>query len=335
MYREDKMALENENLELSTVPEESEFDSSFAEFAGGKDPVDIEVTNNDPKEKEVIDNDDKAKPVVADVVNVDPYANLSAEDRTYFEGVAKNAKDLQHRIDSDGGRVNAYQRQISDLQRTIQQASTPVGKEKPTMANITEAMKSGDEGWEQFTADYPDIARVIDSRFEGVGKAMGEAVESTLAPVLQSHKETVDTATTTAANEKVAAVSEVYPKWTEAVQTPEFTSWLAQQSPGIGALAESDYAADATSLIGMYDNYLVTNDLPTLKKTDPGPGVNTDGDKPEGSELSSNAKKRAEQLASGTSVASKSAGVTTGDTVTDDFDTAFNAFAARRERKRA
>jgi hypothetical protein len=333
MYREDKMALENENLETSTVPEESEFDSAFAEFSGNKEPVDIEVTNNDPKEPEVIDNDDKAKPVVADVVNVDPYANLSAEDRIYFEGVAKNAKDLQHRIDSDGGRVNAYQRQISDLQRTIQQASVPVGKEKPTMANITEAMKSGDEGWEQFTADYPDIARVIDSRFEGVGKAMGEAVDNTLAPVLQSYKETVDTATTTAANEKVAAVSEVYPKWTEAVQTPEFTSWLAKQSPGIGALAESDYAADATSLIGMYDNYLVTNNLPTLKN-DPGPGVNN-GDKTEGSELSSNAKKRAEQLASGTSVASKSAGVTTGDTVTDNFEDAFNAFAARKERKRA
>jgi hypothetical protein len=83
----------------------------------------------------------------------------------------------------------------------------------------------------------------------------------------------------------------------------------------------------------MYDNYLVTNNLPTLKN-DPGPGVNN-GDKPDGSELSSNAKKRAEQLASGTSVASKSAGVTTGDTVTDNFEDAFNAYAARKERKRA
>jgi hypothetical protein len=110
---------------------------------------------------------------------------------------------------------------------------------------------------------------------------------------------------------------------------------LDNQSPGIMALADSDDTNDASTLIGLYDDYLVANGDPTLKADPTEPGVNNEEQKTDGADEPSDlAKRRQQQLTDGTTVPSKPAGIDPGGEAMDEFDQAFNYHAKRLEARR-
>lgn len=356
------MAEEAAEQEESQVNEETEFEAAFDEIAaakeGGPTDPDNPMTGDDPKDEEQAKDgaaeagegeegktgDDAAaadkKTGADDNPDKEPdyYEGLSDAAKAHFKAIEDNAANLQHRIDSDAGRVSAFQRKINGMEKEIQAIRKGgTAGQQPSMDQITNAMKGTDEDWQQFSEDYPQIASVIDKRMAQAGEATQEAVNQTLAPVVDNQNEIRTDAATTAAEKRVAAVAETYPTWTEEVQTPAFQSWLDQQPPGVMALADSDDTADASTLIGLYDQHLVASGKPSLKAdpTEPGVDGNQEEETPEGSEKSELDKKREQQLEDGVSAASKSAGVNADGEAPDEFEAAFNAFAARKERARA
>ena len=102
---------------------------------------------------------------------------------------------------------------------------------------------------------------------------------------------------------------------------------MANQSPGIRALADSDDTRDASLLIGKYDDYRVENGHTTLK-SDPGPDNGSSVDEAAEDEV---AKRRKQQLEDGVTLPSKSARIDTDAETGSEFENAFNAFAKRKE----
>jgi hypothetical protein len=311
---------------VSQVDDESEFDDAFAEFAE-VDQVDDQAEELEPEGE---GHRPKADDLVADIAaqeaaqeEEDPYAGMTPEVKAKFVALEDNTKALQHTIDSDAGRVSAFQRKINTLER---QQTTQVAQPSPTQ--ISDAMKGSDAQWDQFKEDYPEVAKALDNRFAALGVAAQDSIDKTLAPVKQHQAHIAQVDASNDHKARINAVAESFPTWTDEVKKPEFGAWLSAQSPGVQALSESDDTQDASTLIGLYDGHLVSEGKPSLK-VDPGTGVDDEEEVP--AQTNAQADKRKQQLADGSTVPSKSARVDgTGEAVSD-FDAAFKVFAKRKE----
>ena len=329
-------------LDESQVSEETEFEAAFAEFADKDKSEDIEPEPPQEEELDAKKDDEAEEPKAEDKeaespADDDPYAGMSEEVKAKFIALEKDKDDLEHRLKSDAGRVSAFQRQINDLTRTVDEMSASKEADKPTDKQIAEAMKGTDDDWEAFKEDYPAVAEAIDRRLERVGEATQETIDKTLEPVNTKLDEVTKTSTEAANQAAVDAVAEDFPNWTEAVKTPEFAEWLDEQSPGVNALASSDNTADAKTLIGLYDAHLVAAGKDSLRAPDPNePGVTDEEEEAKGSdEPSELEKRRAQQLEDGTAIPSKSAGIdpdgTPGGT---EFEQAFDYYAKKKAAQR-
>lgn len=301
------------------VEEKDDFDKEFDKISGEKEGDNIEDViegegqniNGDPGEGdgEIITDEE------------DPYAGWPVEAVEKLKQQEQEMANLNHRISSDAGRVSAFQKKVNHLEGEISAIREQSSKPQPTDGDIIDAM--GDEGsWDQFKEDYPEVAAAVDGRFSELIGAQKKEVEAAIAPVLdkQAEEET---------EKAYGAVAEQFPTWQDAVKEQHFSEWMESQPAVVQALAESDDVYDASSLIGLYDNYRVANDLPTLKAT-------TDhGDTVVDKETTSLAEKRALQLEAGETIPSQGARVDPNAESGNDFENAFNAFAARKESKRA
>ena len=339
--------MSDEDKKEEAPAEGEDFESAFNEIAENKDGGDANEDldadlgdelddKSDEKKDDESDNldDDKAKS--DDKEEVDIYAGMSEDVKAHFLGIEEENKNLNHRLDSDAGRVSAFQLKINSMEKEIQnirQGST--AGDQPSKTEISDAMSGSDEGWEQFSKDYPEVAEAIDSRLSQAGKATQESVENTLAPVIEKQAKNTETEALAAATAARAPVTELFPEWEEEVQKPEFSLWLDEQSPGVQALSASDDSKDASLLIGLYDEHLVANDKPSLKaevkdkEIVPGPG-----DEPE-EKKTTLAARRAQQLEDGATIKSKNSRIDPSKEPADDFDAAFNFHAKQKDRKRA
>lgn len=309
----------DEDLEVTELTdEETEFETAFAEHADAKEVEPIEAVDEDEEGEEApIVNEDPA-PVV------DPYEGMDEAIKARFVALEADNAKLAHTNSSNAGRIRAYQKKAESPKPVVAQ---------PSKTQIADAMKGSSEEWDQFKEDYPAVAQAIDNRFDQVGVASQEAINNTLAPVNEVAARIEKNEEETAAKEKVNTVAKSYPGWTEAVRKPEFNVWLNEQPPGIIALSESDDTDDASTLIGMYDNHLVSVGQPSMKP-DPKPGVNEEA-VPAGAELTDLEKRRGRQLESGNrSVSSKPAGIAADTESMDGFEKSFNVFASKKEQQR-
>ena len=338
---EDSTDFEDEFDKIAEAKQKGDADPVLEENAGERDgvtdakdgdpaPAAIEAADKDPD----LDPDLKKKPD-ADA-EPDPYEGMDEATKARFVELEEEKTKLTHRLDSDSGRVSAFQRQVNTLQQENKDLKAAGPAAKPTPNQIADAMKGSDEKWDQFTEDYPEVARAIDSRLEMAGKATQESVDQTLAPVIDKQAQINTNAVQTVTQEKVDEVSKLYPGWADAVQKPDFVGWLEKQSPGIAKLAESDDTADASTLIGMYDSHLVANGQPSLKPNpDPGTGVEKKDEEAAGAGATDLAQKRAQQLEDGTTIESKNAKIDAGAEPKGDFEAAFDVFAKRKDAQRA
>lgn len=316
----------------SIVNEETEFEDEFNKLAEKKEIV--EPVIEDPVELEVKDeikaNDSESGNVEPEPkpAEVDPYAGMDDETKAYFENLESENKKLNHRIASDDGRVRAYQQKTEGLQDQIRNLNE--SGNGPSTADIAEAMRGGTETWAKFGEDYQDIHDIINERLEQAGKATQEVIEKTLAPIQEQYQRTADQQAEAAEIESQKPISEAFPTWQSEVRTPQFEEWINQQPPGIKDLAQSSVSEDANALLSMYDNDMVANGNPTIRSTPDGvetPAVTQQADKLKA--------KRERQLNDGATVAGKGANINPGNEVVDDFDSAFQHFAKKRERQRA
>jgi hypothetical protein len=252
----------------------------------------------------------------------DPYAGLTEAAKARLIALEETNKSLQHRVSSDAGRVSAFQRKINELTTQIDAIGKKSGGEQPTKKEVVDAMADGSK-WEAFKQEYPEVADAMDSRFSEISSKQNKQIETVLAPVIVERQQKD-------AEKAYGAVADVFPTWQNAVKEQPFQDWLASQPAAVQTLAESLEVADATSLIGLYDNHRIVTGLPSLKKSDPvsgKEGVDTSG-------KDSVAERRERQKQAGVTVQSKSARVDPNADSESDFDAAFNAYAKRRESQR-
>jgi hypothetical protein len=319
-----KMA--DEDVAVSQVNDESEYDDAFAEFAQDRD------TDDDPQELELEPEGEGHRaqagdePLVTapdpDQEEEDAYAGMTPEVKAKFVALEDNTKSLQHTIDSDAGRVSAFQRKINNLER--QQQAAP--RAQPSSSQIADAMKGSDAQWDQFKEDYPEVAQALDNRFAAMGVAAQDSIDQTLAPVKEHQAHIAQVDASNAHKARIDKVAEVYPTWTAEVKKPEFNSWLSTQPPGVQALSESDDTEDASTLIGLYDGHLVAEGQPTLKAD---PGSTSVNEVPADTTRANT--RRQQQLEAGTTVPSKPARVDGTAEAGSEFEDAFAVFAKRKE----
>jgi hypothetical protein len=315
------------------VDEDSEFETAFAEIAAERD------NDSDPDTEEAEELNDDELTAAASTEEAakaveetpDPYEGMTDEVKAKFVALEGDRDGLQHTIDSDDGRVRAFQLKVNGLETEIQtiRSGATAG---PSQTQIADAMKGSDDEWDAFSAAYPDIATVMDKRMGAMGEKIDKAVESTLAPVKEATAKTEAAEAKTANEGRVDEVKLSFPTWTDEVKKPEFSTWLNDQSKGVSDLSMSDDARDASTLIGLYDAHLVASGQPSIKADPIESGVTEEAGKPAPTELEA---RRAQQLSDGASVASKKAGVVTDGPEEDEFTAAFNVYAKRKDKQRA
>ncbi len=304
-----------------------EFNDAFNSEAEKRDSDPVEELPDDLPEDEVPAVDDEATdPVVDDnpeQKEEDPFEGWPQEAKDRYNSQLDQNKKLQHRLDSDSGRVRAFQAKVDGLEKDIANIQSGGKGEQPTNEEIRDAMAGGDEDWASFSEDYPEVAKAIDKRFD----AQQVNIDSTLAPVIEKQESDAAAEAEAEAIESYGEVAKTFPSWQNEVQKQEYHDWFATQSPGTQALGESDDTRDASLLIGLYDDYRVDQGK-TSMRTDPelDTGVNEVADEV--------TQRRSRQLQDGTTLPSKPARVVeTGENL-DDFEKSFNAFAAKKERQR-
>lgn len=319
--------MSDENQENSAAIEETDFEAAFKEHAEAKEhPPEV---GSEDDELGTVENDGAITgEKITPPQNSDPYAGMSEAVKEKVIAMEQANEELTHRIDSDAGRVSALQRKINGLekeQQDIRNGTTTGVKANPNQ--IAEAMSGSDSDWETFSADYPEVAKSIDSRLDQAGKATQQSIEDTLAPVREKQALDDEKMVREALAEAAKPVTEIYPEWIDAVKTDEFVTWLGAQSPGVRSLSDSADANDASLLIGLYDTHLVATGKPTLKADAPESGGTE--------EVSKLAEKRKQQLEAGTTIKSKGARMDPSSDPVDEFEAAFNYHAKRRERQSA
>lgn len=339
MADEETKTDEELNEEATNPP--TEFDTAFEEFAKEKSepspPAD--ELDDEPKPDEPQPGEDKPKATDGTPGDEppkeeeDPYAGWPEEAKAKFLELQETNEKLVHAKKSDSGRIAAHQRKVIELQRQLDAATQE--KEAPSKQDIADAM-ANDEDWQQFSEEYPEIAKIIDKRMDATNKHVNEVMESQSQKIDDTLRPVVEKAQGDAMEELYGEVAKEYPTWQDAVKEQAYGDWITQQPPGVQNLADSDDPRDASTLLGMYDTYRVANGLETLKAPSEDPGKpDHESDSVVEKEASELEKRRQAQLESGTTVESKPAHINpNADSGENEFERAFNAFAARKEAKR-
>jgi len=331
-YREERKMPEE-----SIVNEETDFENEFNKLADGKLGIDeSKLDKPDIPDEEAIIRANNSEP--SDDPKDEPddtgmYSGLNDEAKQYWQNIEDENKRLNHRINSDNGRVRAYQQKNGELKEQLD----TIGREgMPTKIDIANAMKGGSESWNKFHDDYPEIAEIFDSRAEQTGQAMQQALDDALKPVNEQFQRISQKEIETEDKQSSNTVSDMYPDWQGAINTKEYAEWINQQPPGIQSLGESAEPDDAIALIGLFDMNQVANGFDSIKKATPDNGVDNPAEiTQQSTEAEKLKEKRKRQLADGSTVKSKAAKIDPTSDDTNSFDHAFDFFANKKERQRA
>ena len=301
-----------QNQPLDDQPQETDdFDSAFDEFANKdrddepQEPASEPALEDDPEDHGDDEGDDLA-------------AKLAR-----LEALERENQRLKQSEASQRGRVGAYQRQINELQRQMQerqqaaqQAQQPPQRDGQAPEGDDQqrqdmAQSMGLEDWDAFKEDFPDMARAFEARL-AADRQERARLEERLAeyePALQSIQQQAQEQHLQAQEDALAAR---HPDWREVVAAPQFAEWLNQQPESLQRLTTSDDAAEAAALLDMY-----RAQTGTLSGTDSRAATHD---------------RRQQRLANAQGVSRRGAAPRSG--APDDFDAAFDHYAAKKARHR-
>lgn len=287
---------------------EQDFESAFEEYAKGTTPADerdeYHVDRDNPPQDSEPEPDNDAE-------GGEPEEQDVSEKLKALE--AENER-LRHSDASQRGRLGAYQRQINDLQRKAQELESakqknPDGEsQSDDQQRQTMAESMGMDDWNEFKEDFPDMARAFEARLKADQQKQAQLeqqvaeLRSAVQPIQQqAHEQQLQS--------EYARLESRHDDWREVVNAPEFKEWLQSQNPSIQQLANSENADDASALLDFFK------------------GANGVGDDRSRAQQHD---KRQSRLANAQTVSRRGAGQRTG--APDDFDAAFEHYAARKAR---
>ena len=252
-------------------------------------PEDTEVV---AETEEVEAADPEEAPVEHDI-----WAEADEGLRSEYDKLRDNNDKLSHQAKSNAGRIGAMQRKLNEFQ-----ATSPAGGATPSATEVAEAMKTP-EAWASFNEEYPDIHDAIESRLEVERSQNQETMNRALQPLRAAEEERH-------VNVQYAALEAAHTDWKDVVKSGAFVDWLQQQPNAIQQLSNSNDAFEASKLIDYYKMSQPREEAATT------------------STVTSIQQKRAKQLEDSTGVKSKPGPGATGVIPPDDFDAAFEMFAA-------
>jgi len=271
-----------------------DFDSAFDEFADEGVVSSAELAPEEiTEETEVVAEEvtEEAPP------EQDIWAEADEGLKSEYDKLRDNNDKLSHQAKSNAGRIGALQRKLNEFQ-----ASSPAGGVQPSATEVAEAMKTP-EAWASFNEEYPDIHDAIESRLEVERSQNQETMNRALQPLRAAEEERH-------VNGQYAALEAAHTDWKDVVKSGAFVDWLQQQPNAIQQLSNSNDAFEASKLIDYYKMSQPREEAATT------------------STVTSIQQKRAKQLEDSTGVKSKSGPGATGVIPPDDFDAAFEMFAA-------
>ena len=269
-----------------------DFDSAFEEFAEVE--TSAELLPEEVVEEVVEEVLEEAPP---EPEQDDIWAGADDTLKSEYDKLRDNNDKLSHQAKSNAGRIGALQRKLNEFQ-----ATSPAGGATPSATEVAEAMKTP-EAWASFNEEYPDIHDAIESRLEVERSQNQETMNRALQPLRAAEEERH-------VNGQYAALEAAHTDWKDVVNSESFVDWLQQQPTAIQQLSNSNDAFEASKLIDYYKLSQPREDVATT------------------STVTSIQQKRAKQLEDSTGVKSKPGPGATGVIPPDDFDTAFEMFAA-------
>ena len=280
--------------------EDQDFESAFAEYSKSSTPAD-ERDEYDRNAEPAEDADDEAEEGQPD--------DLSEKLKT----LETENERLRHSDASQRGRLGAYQRQINDLQRKSQEIESAKPKnqngesqdDNQQRQDLADSM--GVDDWKEFKEDFPDMARAFESRLKA-DQAKQTQLEQQVSELRSAVQPMQEQAHQQQLQSEYARLEGRHSDWREVVNAPEFDSWLNTQNPSIQALKDSDSADDASALLDFYKGTTGTGD--------------------ENSRAPKHDKRQA-RLANAQTVSRRGATTRTG--APEEFDAAFEHYAAKKK----
>jgi hypothetical protein len=281
-----------------------DFDSAFDEFSTEEETTSAELAPEDTEfvaETEEAEEVEEVEAATEEPEEAPEEADIWAEAdeglKSEYDKLRDNNDKLSHQAKSNAGRIGALQRKLNEFQ-----ASSPAGGVQPSATEVAEAMKTP-EAWASFNEEYPDIHDAIESRLEVERSQNQEAMNRALQPLKAAEEERH-------VSSQYAALEAAHTDWKDVVNSESFVDWLQEQPTAIQQLSNSNDAFEASKLLDYYKLSQPQEEIATT------------------STVTSIQQKRAKQLEDSTGVKSKPGPGATGVIPPDDFDAAFEMFAA-------
>jgi DNA-binding FrmR family transcriptional regulator len=185
--------------------------------------------------------------------------------------VAQQLEQMSNRLRKAEGHIGGLKNHVQTLSAPQQanahdvatEAAGEQGADAPSKEQFAEALKSGEkmselkEEFQEWGAAIDEWSDTVAARLENVEKRANtvdvNALQHNAVEVAQSEAAKV---------RELVRVDAAYPGWEDTINTPEFGAWLQVQTPETIAKIRSPRAADAISVLGLYEKAQQPADVP-------------------------------------------------------------------------
>lgn len=222
-----------QTIEEIELAEEQEFSDAFAEATSDDSDNDLDELGD---VEDVIPDDEPAQ-------EIDELARITKE----------NA-DLKHRLDSDAGRVAAFQRQANTLQAQLSEAMAKGSTQAEAKEEVKDelAKKVNGSSWEDLQEDFPEIAEALEHKLGSIDEKVEQMVGQRLGNIEQQIQPLTQRASNEALQSEYAALQAAHPDYETIAVSPDFNQWLNTKPVPVRQMIESNSAADAAYLLDTF-----------------------------------------------------------------------------------
>lgn len=297
------------NQKTTTSPED-EYAAAFAEAAAARrgESVRSDPPADGPKGEQ---DEVKTEQVADPAPNNDPEPTLEQK----LEQLRRERDEALHRERSASARVSAFHKKLNAVQSELQ-ALRGQAPAAPAAQNDAPAAGEEDEELKAALSEMPEIAklvdRLVDRKVSQSVKQVKQEVDQAVTPLRQRAEQDE-------LKSEIAVVEAEFPDWRQTVFSAEWEEWLATKSPVIQqAYGQATTAADALEFLRMYRSEKGSKPAAPAAPAAPAPAS------PQG------------KLAKAVGIPSRQQPpVASGAPAADDYEGAFEFFAAQRRRQTA
>jgi hypothetical protein len=161
----------------------------------------------------------------------------------------EESKQAEHKLKSDAGRVPSLQRKLAELDKKLADISANPTKSKDASGEDAPPFTLKSEAMDALRSTDPELAKAIE---EGIASAYGAMRQDSVERTREITSTFMESAKEEFYETEWAALTRQVPNAKDVVVSEEWKSWREQQTPGIKALADSDYASDVVMALRMF-----------------------------------------------------------------------------------